>query len=108
MIECFISINGNAFQLLAKGHAGYAEPGRDIVCAGISSLTSAFANYAGRLSDYGVIDSMLVQDDGNMLHIFLDSRGNPAVNAAIDTLYNMLLQLSTQYPDYVSLELIGS
>ena len=25
-----------------KGHAGYAEPGKDIVCAAVSALTQAF------------------------------------------------------------------
>lgn len=39
MIEVMVAKNG----VLAKGHAGHAEQGKDIVCAAVSSLAQTLA-----------------------------------------------------------------
>jgi len=47
------------FSVEIKGHAGYAEDGKDIVCAGVSSLFYAFLNYATKkknLIDFRIKD----------------------------------------------------
>ena len=36
-----IQMNWDKMQLVMSGHAGAAEPGKDIVCAGISTLSQA-------------------------------------------------------------------
>ena len=36
-----IQMNWDKMQLVMSGHAGAAEPGKDIVCAGISTLAQA-------------------------------------------------------------------
>jgi len=37
--------------LLGEGHAGYAEPGRDIVCAAISALTQTLVTSVEELTE---------------------------------------------------------
>ena len=37
-----IVINRHKDGFIIAGHAGYAEPGKDIVCAAVSALTQAF------------------------------------------------------------------
>ena len=39
-----------ASTLLVRGHAGYAAPGRDIVCAGVSALVFAYLSYLDGLA----------------------------------------------------------
>ena len=46
MIEVFSYRNGGKCRLYLRGHAAY-HPGNDIVCAGVSALFGALAQYAG-------------------------------------------------------------
>ena len=41
-----------------KGHAGYAEPGKDIVCAGVSTLVQNLVNSIDKLTGDKVIFSV--------------------------------------------------
>lgn len=43
MINVSVKENKRNYQVIAMGHANYAECGRDIVCAGVSSLMFAFS-----------------------------------------------------------------
>lgn len=38
MVKIILTEKNGAFELHAKGHAGYAEQGKDIVCAAVSIL----------------------------------------------------------------------
>lgn len=44
MIRITITIDGAAFDLSARGHAGFAQEGPDIVCAGVSTLLDTLAD----------------------------------------------------------------
>lgn len=43
MINVSVAENKKKFEVIAMGHANYAECGKDIVCAGVSSLMFAFS-----------------------------------------------------------------
>lgn len=43
MIKAEYTVNGGAALLSVKGHAGYGEQGKDIVCAACSALTETLA-----------------------------------------------------------------
>ncbi len=45
-----IEITRRSDRITIKGHAGYAEPGKDIVCAAISALTETFADSMDKLT----------------------------------------------------------
>ncbi len=51
MIEVFSYRQGGKCRLYVKGHAEYC-PGNDIVCAGVSALIGALAQYADKHSHY--------------------------------------------------------
>lgn len=44
MTNVDITINKSTIRVNAEGHSGYAEYGKDIVCAGISTITISFFN----------------------------------------------------------------
>jgi len=106
MIQCHISINGNSFQLLATGHANYAEPGKDIVCAAFSTATNLLMNFGKRCKDEGLIKGFIAQDEGDFLHIFIDTAGVLAAVAMVDTFYSLLSDLAEQYPQYIFIDLL--
>jgi uncharacterized protein YsxB (DUF464 family) len=45
MIEITYSRKDGGHRLSLKGHAGFAECGQDIVCAGVSAITFALLSY---------------------------------------------------------------
>ena len=52
MIDVFIRKSGEHYtEFQVQGHAGYAEYGKDIVCASVSALTITLENSLGVLSD---------------------------------------------------------
>lgn len=46
-----ITITHSHNKITVRGHAGYAEPGKDIVCASISTLTQVFVASVGEMTD---------------------------------------------------------
>lgn len=45
MIDCRMNFNDKAVKINLKGHANYAEQGKDIVCAAASTLCNTFVEY---------------------------------------------------------------
>lgn len=43
MINVYINRTQNVSQLIVLGHAGFDEAGKDIVCAGVSTLAQSYA-----------------------------------------------------------------
>ena len=52
-VNVFSDSEGNTRGIEVKGHAGYDEYGRDIVCAAVSSLTLNMANSVEHFTDDG-------------------------------------------------------
>ncbi len=50
MIRIRARRRGDGLELSARGHAGYASPGQDIVCAGVSALLFGYIAYLEGLS----------------------------------------------------------
>ena len=46
-----IVVNVNEEKITLNGHAGYAEPGKDIVCAGVTALTQTLIQSIDDLTD---------------------------------------------------------
>lgn len=78
-----------------KGHAGFAAPGQDIVCAGVSAIVGTLGLYAaetGQQSNAG---------EGSMYVAMRDNKGNRAVIKAI---MMGLAELARQYPDHITIK----
>jgi len=98
MIELDVLLRGEGLEgFRVRGHAGYAEAGRDIVCAAVSVLVYNFINSAERFAD----TPLEVRDRGDELLC----RFPPALNSRAKLLFDSMLfgieQVAEQYPDHV-------
>jgi len=106
MIDISIRYSGRCYSVAISGHAEYGEPGKDIVCAGVSAITYTMANYL--LSSRNVCHQQ-VEDDGNfyMSCILGNKSGDGADKAreALEAIGQGYLLLSEEYPGYVKTEI---
>ena len=68
----FFNQNGNCIGFDAKGHAGYDEAGKDIVCSAISVLIVNFINSIEILTEDG-FDGKVEEESGDVTFRFLDT-----------------------------------
>ena len=85
-----------------EGHAGYADEGEYIICAGISVLAINFVNsIEGLTSDK--FSQFEHEDDGIIDFEFTDTISNEA-EILIKSLVLGLEQLEKEYKDFISLD----
>jgi len=96
MIE--IKITSNFLEI--KGHAESAEPGRDIVCAGVSSLAQATAYYLADTYPLYVTITVLK----GLVNITVAPTAPKSVRVILEVLVYGLKMLCRQYPQYIKLE----
>ncbi|MDR0751147.1 MAG: ribosomal-processing cysteine protease Prp [Christensenellaceae bacterium] len=101
-IRCYHE-NGKIFRVEAKGHAGYASDGPDVVCAAVSTLVQ------GAL--LGLIEVAKVSvsqkySDGFLLFDILDSNISTRHSADIilETMCVAIRDIEKDYPAHVKLE----
>lgn len=80
----------------AKGHAGYAEKGSDIVCAAISAVVTFVEAYVDG-------QELAKRTHDGYVFIWLPS-DLPGAKRLLDTAFIMLQSLQHQYPDYIEVE----
>lgn len=85
---------GEERSVSVTGHAGYAEHGKDIVCAGVTAVTYALALFLEKLDE----GAKLRLDPGDA-HIVC-RRGDRAA-AAFDMAVCGYLAIANSYPQYV-------
>lgn len=92
------TITVGKYYIKVEGHSGYAEKGKDIVCAAISTLVEATYNYllatrneVSKKDDDGlfIIDSKVVNQSGKQIY---------------DAFISMIEDLKEQYPKYIKIE----
>ncbi|MBE3596796.1 MAG: ribosomal-processing cysteine protease Prp [Hydrogenibacillus sp.] len=75
MIEVRVTRRGGALvEVAIEGHADYAEPGEDIVCAGVSAITFGAANAVVALSG---LDPVKAMGQSGYLHFQLPANPLP-------------------------------
>ena len=102
MIRATLLIRGKhlcGFEL--QGHAGYAEQGRDIVCAAVSSAVYLTAN---TLTDVCGCRAEVQESEGK-LSVVLASGEEAAAQITLKGLQLHLEGLQAQYPKYIQLQL---
>lgn len=83
--------------IVVAGHAGYAEPGKDIVCAAVSALTQAFAVSMDKLTTDKINSEIgpgkaLIRYTGN-----LSEQGR----LLEDSFFLGVRMIAAEYPQYV-------
>lgn len=92
MIVVEIGENG----ITVDGHAGYAEAGHDIVCAGVSALTQTLA---ASLEEFTNDRITHVQHDG---HMRLDYKNlSEQGQLLVDSFFMGICGIANAYPEYL-------
>ena len=81
-----------------SGHAGYAESGKDIICASVSSAVYMAAN---TITDVICADADAVDGDGRMTVTL--NQANEQAQAVLRGLELHLTELSKQYPENIKI-----
>ena len=98
--------NGNIISVECKNHAGYAEYGKDIVCAGISSITQTAVlgiKYVAKAKHKCVVD----EKQGSLHLELLEDEFTANFKDAqviLNTMLCGLQDLQKQYPKYLKVE----
>lgn len=103
MIDIYISKSGQHYAgFHVTGHAGYAERGKDIVCAAVSALTITLHNSLAELSDVPVMEKKYINQKNPSFYI-------PHPSDKTDLLigqYRIGIEgVQEAFPDYVKLHL---
>ena len=101
MIEILCAPCGDGISMRAKGHAGYAPYGQDIVCAGVSMLLQTFLDYLESIQPIATADASLeVKAGEGLLEIRTGGFGGRDLDA-FSVVEAGLRRLNRQYPDHV-------
>lgn len=82
-------------QIIVKGHSGYDEPGKDIVCAAISTLSDATYNYLAALGN------KVSKVEGDALFVINIEYINNSSRRILGTFIKMVDDIAEQYPENV-------
>ena len=91
---------GEITSLVCRGHAGYAEEGRDIVCAAVSVLAFTCAN---ALESVAGVQAKVEEKDG-FLSIFLPENAGHDAQTVMNTVLQGFRDLCDAYPKYLQLK----
>ena len=104
MTQCVaqrLDLNGDRVMLAlnVRGHANYAENGKDIVCAAVSCLCVSLAN---TLLTAGVEKKQFCMEDGLFYVSATVAADNQYAIGAYDMAVNGLQSIAEQYPSHVT------
>ncbi len=101
MISIRIDWEKDEFELDVAGHAGYAERGKDIVCAAVSVIVGMFASEIENHEELYPGQQVEVKNGLAMIHTTYRSklRANIVFGMLVDT----LLDLEAEYPEYIKI-----
>lgn len=81
-----------------SGHAGYADAGQDIVCAGVSALTYTLIDAAEKARENGAYADITVEAG----HVHIVTQCGENHNYALDAIFSGIKLLHSQYPEYIT------
>ena len=88
------------------GHASFAKPGRDIVCAGASALAMTLYLALKEKAEQGWLDAAVLQCESGNAHLYAQPQEPYAL--AIETLFeafsNGLRAMAQAYPEYIKVK----
>lgn len=94
MITVTNGMNENC--IFVSGHAGYAEPGRDIVCAGVSALVQTLIQSIEELTSAEIKYDMTP----GAVHIYFGDLSERA-RLLVDSFFVGVSMIAEDYPDNV-------
>ena len=101
MLSIRIDWAKETFELDVVGHAGYAEHGKDIVCAAVSVIVGMFASEIENHEKLYPGQQVEVKNGLAMIHTTY--RSKLRANIVFGMLVDALLDLEEQYPEYIKI-----
>jgi uncharacterized protein YsxB (DUF464 family) len=101
-VEILRDPEGKICEFRSRGHTGYTEAGRDLVCAGVSSILQTAV---WGLEEYLKLKTTVEQEKGHLYcqlerDIFL----NREIDAILETMVLGLRAMEREYPEYLKIE----
>ncbi len=93
-----IKVKYNNNKIVISGHANYAETGKDIVCASVSSVIYTTVNGIKNINE----NSIKFTDTNDVMTIDVISKDSVTIKL-IDNMLELLKDLERQYPQKISL-----
>lgn len=107
MTQITITSTQKKYRLSIEGHAGYAEAGRDIVCAAVSILAYTWINELCVLKERGYVKKVEGKEAEGRLEIVFELVNGPnekeAVLTGLETIVTGFRTLEKNFPQYVAL-----
>ena len=103
MVRARYTVEDSKHTLVVIGHANYGEYGKDIVCAGVSSLVQALIGWIEE--NYYKADCISI--DPKMNEIIVSCEGGDDIASVFQMTALGLAQIADSYPDHVQIDFIG-
>ena len=102
MITIKLESNLNRRKVVVDGHADFAEAGKDIVCAGVSTLVQTYGAFLDEMKQYGRVHicSCYIKEGHYELECIVSSGWTMA---AFDMLKCGLENIAEAYPQFVKI-----
>lgn len=95
MINTLITVSVRRDTISVIGHAGYAPPGQDIVCAGVTALTQTLAasldNLTEDAADYTFAPGMFILETKDL---------SAEANLLVDSFFMGICKIADAYPEH--------
>lgn len=91
-----IEVNVREDGITVTGHAGYAPPGQDIVCAGISTLTQSLIKSVENLT----ADRIEYEISPGKVDIIYGDLSEKA-STLVDSFFIGICMIADEYPEYI-------
>lgn len=103
MITAKYDRDGETHTLSVNGHAGYADKGSDIVCAGVSAIVYALIGWLENNSE----DTTFVSVDDSNGEAVIACEGDDKVSVAFYMAAIGIENIANTYPAHVSIDIVG-
>ena len=102
MIKVRLTKNGDCLnKITISGHANYDEFGKDIVCAGVSSILIGGLN---AIDQFGLIAKCDYQIEPGNVDVFIKDCLNHELQVILETLVVQLKTIHESYSNYISIQ----
>lgn len=99
-----VTYDTESFQINIEGHAGFAEVGKDIVCAACSCLSQTLVEAVSSEEDFAATVYINSHDAQVYVRCIPLTEARDKCRTVMDTIYTGFAVLAEQYPQYVSIK----
>lgn len=101
-----VRINPDDCRMEVEGHAGSAEPGRDLVCCAASMLAQALSLYTSARQKRGDMRELTTTVEGGRVRVAAEPEywAWDEIHGAFEVIQEGFRALAEDYPEYIEME----